>query len=251
MMDFVVRGMKLVFIFCVATTPAYSSYVTDPLFNGLPNIVARAISGSDVTTLSGSFDQFFSYGAALYEKISESAGLDVTARIISAVVFVASLAATGVAFAIMEVARVALALVIAMGPIFVACALFDAPRRYFFGWLSQAVNFIVLFALIVTVFALGLDMMKAVWPNIDSQPNLKVAGMLFSAVCVVAIVIFICLPRFASGIAGGANSGAGEFVNALAFAAGRMSKTSGSQGSPSANGGRSAGGSIKPTGARA
>src|SRR5690606_38777943 len=45
-MDFAVRSLKLALIYMLATTVAYSSYVTDPLFRVLPDTLARAISGS-------------------------------------------------------------------------------------------------------------------------------------------------------------------------------------------------------------
>src|SRR5690348_16342759 len=37
LMDFSVRSLKLAMIYMLATTPAYSSFVTEPLFHALPN----------------------------------------------------------------------------------------------------------------------------------------------------------------------------------------------------------------------
>jgi len=45
MMDFAVRSIKLALIYALATTPAYSSFVTEPLFTALPNALTRAVSG--------------------------------------------------------------------------------------------------------------------------------------------------------------------------------------------------------------
>ena len=47
-MDFVVRSIKLAFIYMLATTVAYSTYVTQPLFHVLPDTLTQAISGSGV-----------------------------------------------------------------------------------------------------------------------------------------------------------------------------------------------------------
>ena len=46
-MDFAIRAIKLLFIYVLATTPAYSDFVTEPLFRDLPNLLTRAISGAD------------------------------------------------------------------------------------------------------------------------------------------------------------------------------------------------------------
>ena len=253
MMDFAVRSIKLCIILALATTAAYSSNVTDPLFHGLPNTLAKAISGSDVSNVGGSFDQFFAYGAVLADKIAKSATpIDVLSYIIACVVFVVTAAAAALGFGVVVVAKVALALIIALGPIFIACSLFEASRRFFFGWLSQAVNYVVLFALMITIFQLVLALMKSEWPNIDGEANLKVAGMVFSALCLLGAIFFLQVPGIAAGIAGGASTGVADFFAALAIArrgarfGGRSSSATGGSPRPTASGG-----SIRPTGARA
>src|SRR3546814_1343953 len=54
-----------------------------------------------------------------------------------------------VGFAITIFAKVALAIIIALGPIFIALALFEPTRRFFHGWLGQVFNYIVLLAVII------------------------------------------------------------------------------------------------------
>ena len=43
--DFAIRSVKLSLIYVLATTPAYTSFVTEPLFHTLPDSLARGISG--------------------------------------------------------------------------------------------------------------------------------------------------------------------------------------------------------------
>lgn len=50
-MDFAVRSIKLAFLYALATTPAYSSFVTEPLFTSLPNALTRAVSGSETPSV--------------------------------------------------------------------------------------------------------------------------------------------------------------------------------------------------------
>jgi type IV secretion system protein VirB6 len=136
-MDFAVRSLKLAFIYLLATTVAYSSFVIDPLFHVLPNTLARA--------------------AYLAEKIAgEASPFDFGPWILAALVYLVGALAAALSFGVVLIAKVALALLVALGPIFIACALFDATRRFFFGWLAQAVNYLVLFALIITIFQLVL-----------------------------------------------------------------------------------------------
>src|SRR3546814_4940198 len=63
-----------------------------------------------------------------------------------------------IGFAITIFAKVALAIIIALGPIFIALALFEPTRRFFHGWLGQTINYIVLLAVIIAVTTLITDL---------------------------------------------------------------------------------------------
>ena len=210
--DFAVRSVKLGFIYSLATTPAYSAWVTQPLFHVLPDTLAQAISGSTTSNIGASFDKFLGYGGALSDKISHGATISSMGDYaIAGVVFVVTILATALGFGVAMIAKVALALLVALGPVFIACALFNTTRRYFFGWLSQAVNYLVLFALIITVFEMVLALVQQQWPSIDGQANAEVAGMLFSALCILGAIFFLQTPAIAAGIAGGASAGLSDF----------------------------------------
>jgi len=71
-MDFAVRSLKLAFIVMLATTAAYSTYVTTPLFHTLPDALTQAISGAATPDIGAAFDQFFARGAYLGEKIART-----------------------------------------------------------------------------------------------------------------------------------------------------------------------------------
>jgi len=248
-MDFVIRGVKLAFIYMLATTVAYSSYVTDPLFHVLPDTLARAISGGGVPDVGAAFDQFFSRAAYLAEKISKEASpVDFGPWILAAVVYVIGALAAALGFGVVLIAKVALALLVALGPIFIACTLFDASRRFFFGWLSQAVNYLVLFALIITVFQLILSLVDQQWGQIDGQDPMA-GGLLFIALCLLGAIFFLQTPAIAAGIAGGASAGLADFANAASLSG--TPRSGAPQGPQEAQ--RSAprgGGSIRPAGAR-
>jgi type IV secretion system protein VirB6 len=214
MMDFAVRSLKLAFIYMLATTVAYSTYVTTPLFHTLPDSLTQAISGAGAPDVGAAFDQFFSRAAYLGQKIGQTgSAIDFAPWIMAALVYVVGAIAAALGFGVVMIAKVALALLVALGPIFVACALFDASRRFFFGWLAQAVNYVVLFALIITVFQLILSLLAQQWSGIDGQDPMA-GGMLFVALCILGSIFFLQTPAIAAGIAGGASVGLADFANA-------------------------------------
>lgn len=249
-MDFVVRSIKLAFIYMLATTVAYSTYVTQPLFHVLPDTLAQAISGAGVPDVGSAFDQFFARAAYLAEKIwNKATPVNFAPLILSAVVYIVGALAAAIGFGVVLIAKVALALLVALGPIFVACALFDATRRFFFGWLSQAVNYLVLFALIITVFQLILSLVAQQWGSIDGSDPMA-GGLLFVALCLLGAIFFLQTPAIAAGIAGGASAGLADFANAASLSG--VPRPGAPQGPQEAS--RSAprgGGSIRPAGGRA
>lgn len=213
-MDFAIRAMKLVFIYAIATTPAYGSFVTGPLFNDLPNTLAQALSGGDASTVGESFDELINYGGYLANEINTQANLTQPGLwVLALVVFVVGALAAALGFGVVLVAKIALALLVALGPIFVACALFEASRRFFFGWLSQGVNYLVLFAIILTLVQLVLDLVRSQWGSIETQDPFA-AGLVFVALCVLAGFFFLSAPSIAAGVAGGASAGLSDFQSA-------------------------------------
>ena len=230
-MDFAVRSVKLALIYTLATTAAYSSFVTEPLFHGLPDTLARASGGETVGDVGAAFDQFFARAAYLADKIGKTATpLNLLPWIVAAVVCVVGALAAAVGFGVVMIAKVALALLVALGPIFIACALFDASRRFFFGWLSQGVNYLTLFALVLTLVQLVLDLVRSQWSSIDALDPVG-GGLIFTALCILAGFFFLQMPVLAAGVAGGASAGLADFGRAAGLLG---------QGTPRANPLRSA-----------
>jgi type IV secretion system protein VirB6 len=247
--DFAIRSLKLAFIYMLATTVAYSSWITTPLFQTLPSTLAQALGGSTSTDPGAAFDQFFARAAYLGEKIAQTANVTNPAPWLEAgAVDVIGGLAAALGFGVVIVAKVSLALIIALGPIFVACSVFDASRRFFFGWLSQAVNYLVLMALIIAVFQMILSLVGDQWGQIDGADPMA-GGLIFIALCILGAIFFLQTPAIAAGIAGGASAGLADFGNAagMVFRGPRFTTNV-------TQGGRTqaprTGGSLRPVGAR-
>jgi len=214
-MDFAIRSVKLALIVMLVTTSAYGEWISQPLFHAMPDTLARAIAGTPSGDPGASFDQFFGRAAYLGQKAAKQATpMNWIPLLVSGAVFVIGAAAAALGFGIAVLAKVALALLVALGPAFIACALFEASRRYFFGWLGQAVNYLVLFALIIAIFQLVLAVVGDQWGRIDGQDPV-VGALIFIALCLLGAIFFLQTPAIAAGIAGGASVGLADFGNAV------------------------------------
>lgn len=127
--------------------------------------------------------------------------------------------------ALILLSKVALGIVIAIGPIFIAMLLFDSTKNFFQAWLNQAINFLLIFALVVAVVVL----MFTLWtPTLAFA--LKNSGAGFSALIPMIIVGGTCLvvlwqvSGIASGLAGGVQIGT---LGAVGWAANKLSRGAG------------------------
>lgn len=227
--DFAVRSVKLAFIHALAVTPAYGRFVAEPLGQGLPRFVAQAVTGQAAPEIGQAFDTLFAYAAYLAEAAAqEGSAFDPAPYGVAAAVFAAGALLAALGFSIALVAKLAVTLLIALGPVFIALALFDATRRFFFGWLSQAVNYLVLLALVLVVLELVLAVMQARWPELRSGDPV-VAGLVFTALGLIGAIFFLQTPAIAAGVAGGASAGLADFAQAAASGGGLAARGLGPQ----------------------
>src|SRR3546814_8377799 len=100
-----------------------------------------------------------------------------------------------IGFAITIFAKVALAIIIALGPIFIALALFEPTRRFFHGWLGQTINYIVLLAVIIAVTTLITDLGAAATAASEGVVDTAFGAVLFAAYIFLGTIFFFQAPE--------------------------------------------------------
>jgi type IV secretion system protein VirB6 len=249
--DFVYRGVKLAVIFTAATTVAYQSWITEPLFRDAPSAITEAISGEQYSSMGSVFDHLEAQSLKVSDRLQTAADampITKTPRAIMYYVlsFVVQLFAeicACVGFGVSILALISLAILIAMGPIFIALSLFDWGKRYFNGWLNQAFNYIILLAIITTMASLITDLGDEILTKSNIQDDVSNA-ILYIGFFALGTFFFFQAPSIASGIAGGASAGASDLVGNVARAAGQrwLPTKGGGGGGRGAGGGRPSGG---------
>lgn len=235
-LDGVNRLIKILFIYLIAVTPAFNTYVTTPLFTTLPNFLTSAISGSQASTLGAGFDDFMYRGLSLAHKTAQAGSIgNFFPYLAAALICVCAVVVAGFGFAIMLVSLVTLAILVALGPIFIALLVFEPTRRYFFSWLNQGITALATFALIITVFQLIDSLIIQQWESISAIAEPDTAGLVYCAYAVLGGLFFLHIPTLAAGLAGGVGSAARDFVNAGAQVASAVA-TSGASAPASAAG---------------
>lgn len=213
------RMVKLCVLYMAATTVAYSEWIIDPLFHGMPDAIAQALAGKTIGTAGSVFDQYFSQVDDVIRLIRAEAEtyLDINPwklvlLTLAIVLYALAGLSAAIGFAITIFAKVALAILIALGPIFIALALFEPTRRFFHGWLGQAFNYIILIAVIIAITVLVADLGAAALAEAEAKSDVTIAAVIYAVYLFLGTIFFFQAPAIATGIAGGAAAGVGAFA---------------------------------------
>lgn len=207
-LDFAFRAIKLaIIVMLVRDADEYQTYVTDIFFEGLPREISQALNAGAAPSAS-TFDSLLDKGHACAKEIWARASwpVDVVTGIGGMMVIGASFIVAAIGYIVSLYARLALAIVLAIGPIFVALAMFQATRRFTEAWLGQLANFVILQVLVVAVGSLLITCIDTTFTAIEGYSDVLMRPTALCAICLAALYVFYQLPNIASALAAGGAS---------------------------------------------
>ncbi|MFM0454172.1 type IV secretion system protein [Paraburkholderia nemoris] len=234
--DFLMRMATWALILtCGMNIQFYSEYVV-PFFNGLGEQLAGALTnGSNpVSGLDNLLNAYIHAAQAIY---AQASGLKVIAAVWTIalmIIFGGPFMAIAVAYIIL--AKFALGLLLALGPLFISAALFPPSRQFFWNWVGQCMNYTLLVALFAAACALEVNFAMGVVPlngspSIAQVIDLDIMGLAFW-------VISLNLPGLASSLAGGVG------ISTMVGKLGSVARLAGSLGKMGGGGSPKTGGSL-------
>lgn len=124
--------------------------------------------------------------------------------VIGTAIFLATLLVCGFAIALLCLAKIGMAVVLALGPLFIFFTLFSVTRGMFSSWLQQCFNygFIALLTYVILAFLMQL-LLQALIAVPDTNPTVDTIAPL----CIVSFIgcfVLWQVPQTAAGLAGGA-----------------------------------------------
>lgn len=234
--DFLTRMATWALILtCGMNIQFYSEYVV-PFFNGFGEQMAGALTnGSNpVSGLDNLLNAYINAAQAIY---AQASGLKVIAAIWTIalmIIFGGPFMAIAIAYIIL--AKFALGLLLALGPLFISAALFPPSRQFFWNWVGQCMNYTLLVALFAAACALEVNFAMGVVPlngspSIAQVIDLDIMGLAFW-------VISLNLPGLASSLAGGVG------ISTMVGKLGSVARFAGSLGKMGGGGSPKTGGSL-------
>lgn len=207
-LDFAFRAMKLaIIVMLVKNASEYQTYVTNIFFNTLPQEIAQALNSGSAPSAS-TFDSLLDKGQASATDIWSRAAwpVDIVTGVGGMMVIGASFIVAAIGYIVSLYARLALAIVLAIGPIFVALAMFQSTRRFTEAWIGQLANFVILQVLVVAVGSLLITSIDTTFTQIQGYSDVLMRPIALCAICLAALYVFYQLPGIASALAAGGAS---------------------------------------------
>lgn len=157
-----VRILRLVVVFGVGLRLwAYNAAIVDTFFNAPVQLAAQLAGAADpIGTIDALWDRGGSVAGFLWEKGGVFNG-DVGYYLAAVIVYVLMGAVCVYTLFLMSLARVALAVLLAIGPVFIVLLLFDGTKRFFEGWIAQLANYALVGVLAVLTASLLLTVVEA------------------------------------------------------------------------------------------
>ncbi len=207
-LEFVFRAIKLaIIVTLVKNAGDYQTYVTNVFFNVLPHEIAGALNSGPAPGAS-TFDSLLDKGQASATDIWSRASwpIDIVTGVAGILVIAVSFLVAGIGYVVSLYARLALAIILAVGPIFVALALFQSTRRFTEAWIGQLVNFVILQVLVVAVGSLLISCIDSTFTAIDAYSDVLMRPIALCAIGIAALYVLYQLPHIASALAAGGAS---------------------------------------------
>jgi type IV secretion system protein VirB6 len=207
-MDFAFRAIKLaIILILVRNASDYHSYVSTLFFETLPREVSQALNSGTQPSAS-TFDALLDKGQKSARDIWSRASwpMDIVTGIGGMLVIGASFIVAAIGYIVSLYARLALAIMLAIGPVFIALAMFRSTRRFTEAWISQLANFVILQVLVIAVGSLLITSIDTTFTAIEAYSDVLMRPIALCAICLAALYVFYQLPGIASALAVGGAS---------------------------------------------
>lgn len=229
--DGATRIVYLAIVIAIALSVGYySGFLSDWLWNS-PEAMANIIApGNDpmssMNFLDGMFATYNQY-ASKWVVAAEQNKIAVFPHplyyLVAILIWIAAILFTGFAAALMVLAKIMLAILLGIGPIFVLSLIFQSTRKFFETWLGQCLNFVFMVILIAGLFAIVgdvitqaiADQVAGISAVVDNNPSVPIPvinpatapslipAMGILAVTAICFIVLLQVPSVAAALGGG------------------------------------------------
>ncbi len=183
----------------------YNSLIVDTFYQAPARLAAAIVGAPDPVAV---VDAIWNRGGAVAGYLFNNAGVfkgDVGYYVAGATVWVLVGLLCVYTMFLIALSSIALAVLLALGPLFMALLLFEATRRYFEAWLAQLANYALITILTVLVAALLLQIVESYADQTAARGTAIVTVDALNMV-LIAVLVFLLMRQvmpIAAALAGG------------------------------------------------
>jgi type IV secretion system protein VirB6 len=196
----------------------YNTVIVDTFYRAPAELASAVVGAPDpVATI----DTIWSQGGAVAGYLWNNGGVfsgDFGYYVAGAIVWVLMGLVCVYTMFLIALSSIALAVLLALGPLFIALLLFDATRRFFEAWLAQLANYALITILTVLVAALLLQIVASYAAQTSARGAAIVTVDALNMV-LVAVLVFLLMRQvmpIAAALAGGMSLNSFAMVSRLA-----------------------------------
>jgi type IV secretion system protein VirB6 len=183
----------------------YNTVIVDTFYTAPAQLAAAVVGANDPV---GTIDAIWDSGGTVAGNLWDKGGLlsgDFGFYLAGAVVWCLIGVLCVYAMFLIALSSIALAVLLALGPLFIALLFFDATRRFFTAWIAQLANYGLITILTVMVAALLLKIVQSYAAQTAARGTAILTVDALNMM-LVALLVFLVLRQvmpIASGLAGG------------------------------------------------
>lgn len=219
-MEFFKKAGKILLIITLALgVGVYQSNVVESfrgLEAGLSTMVQNGSASNIYQVLDNSFKQGMVLAAEAYDQSNQanlvtSFGTVVGWFLAGFIVAAGTMLITVFAAGYILLAKVALSMLLGIGPIFIMCLLFPPVMRFFDAWAGQVITYILVIVLMATAMAFALKIFDGTVAQMNfsaaadpsNQLNMISAAFQLLAIVIALLVIILQIPTISAALGGG------------------------------------------------
>jgi type IV secretion system protein VirB6 len=185
----------------------YNTVIVDTFYNAPAQLAAAVVGARDpVATVDAIWNSGGTVAGNLWTKAFSSFSLSSVGFFVAATLVYCLMALLCVyVMFLIALSNIALAVLLALGPLFIAMLFFDATRRMFSAWIAQLANYALITILTVMVAALLLQLVQSYAAQTAARGSaiLTVDALNMLLVAVLVLLILRQIMPIAAGLAGG------------------------------------------------
>ncbi|WP_435106634.1 type IV secretion system protein [Arhodomonas sp. AD133] len=209
--------VAVVWIVCTSFS-VYQALVVDIMTDGPPQLAAT-ITGSNAGSIHETLDETMADVFKATFKAFRGDGWGAQ-YLLGLAIFIPGLLAVAVALVMIVTAKIAIAVLVAVGPLFIIALVFSSTKRLFEMWLQHLMNFFLVIVLTAAFLALTESLFKSALSKIPESDEIAFSDL--APFVLTAVVIFMLLRKvetLAAGLSGGMSLGGTGLVD---YAQGKM-----------------------------